>query len=248
LQGCGANTPEQGDRLVTGRTYVAVSAHLDDVALSCSNFLAPNPGSRIVTVFAGGPASVRPLTPWDKATRYFADGADIIGVRRGEDMSAAALLKASTCHLSYWDRQYRREEYGYCGPAAEDLPRLIAADLVQCAGQNNPDDTWIVPLGLGHPDHRISGEASLIFADQYHGDIFVYAEHPVDNSADIADRQRRLAERGYSLERQVTPQRHRDLKAAVVRCHTSQRRALGWRARRAIRRPEQIWRLIRDRV
>ncbi len=43
----------------------AVSPHLDDLALSCANLLAVHPGSSLVTVFAGGPSSVDPVTGWE---------------------------------------------------------------------------------------------------------------------------------------------------------------------------------------
>src|SRR5579863_3221040 len=97
------------------RSYHVISPHLDDAALSCTLFLAANPGCRLTTVFAGGPSSVRPLTPWDRAARYFAEGADVTAIRRTEDTNAAALVNAEAVHLSFWDRQYRNPGYGYDG-------------------------------------------------------------------------------------------------------------------------------------
>lgn len=108
-----------------------ISPHLDDAALSCTMFLAANPGCRLTTVFAGGPASVRPLTPWDRGARYFAEGADVMGVRRGEDSNAAALVNATAVHFTYWDRQYRNPGYGYSGPGEQALAPLIAEDLLK---------------------------------------------------------------------------------------------------------------------
>jgi LmbE family N-acetylglucosaminyl deacetylase len=236
------------------QTYNVVSPHLDDAALSCALFLAANPGSCLITVFAAGPASVSPLTTWDRAARYFKDGADVMAVRRGEDAEAAALVRAAALHLPYWDRQYRNEQYGYHGPADADLAPAIAVDLLaQAARQPQP---WLIPLGLGHPDHRLAADAALRCATHTHngrpasgpGEVYVYADLPyaAEDPAGLIERKRHLAERGFALEEDGTLEfaADRRLKAAVLRCHTSQRRILRRRARTAIRAPEQIWRLI----
>ncbi len=229
------------------RIYNVVSPHLDDAALSCSLFLAAHPGSCITTVFAGGPPSVRPLTPWDKAAKYFPEGADVMGVRRGEDISAAALLQASTLHLMYWDGQYRNQRYGSLDLPDEELPSAIAEDLLSRAVQC-PADAWVIPLGLGHPDHRIAAEAGLIFAARHAGGTYLYEELPyaAEDCSDVADRKRYLAQRGFALEKDATLgfPHDRALKAAVIRCHASQRRSLRRRVRAAVRSPERIWKLI----
>jgi LmbE family N-acetylglucosaminyl deacetylase len=226
------------------RTYNVVSPHLDDAALSCALFLAANPGCCLITVFTAGPASVSPLTTWDRAARYFKDGADVMAVRRGEDAEAAALLGADPLHLPYWDRQYRNEQYGYQGPAEDDLAPAIAADLLaQAVRQPRP---WLIPLGLGHPDHRLATDAALL-CDPRPAEIYVYADLPyaVEDPDGAAERKRYLAERGFALEQDdaVASAPDRRLKAAVLRCHTSQRRILRRRARTATRAREQIWRL-----
>jgi LmbE family N-acetylglucosaminyl deacetylase len=231
------------------RTYNVVSAHLDDAALSCSLLLAANPGSRITTVFAGGPPAVRPLTQWDRQAGYFADGADVTGVRRGEDISAAAMVHASARHLTYWDRQYRSERYGYAGPSEEELAVRIADELV-ALGPGPEAGAWVIPLGLGHPDHRITAEAGLMCAERQRGDVcYLYEELPyaVEAPSDVADRKRYLAQRRFALEEDDTLEflDDRALKAAAFRCHASQQRLLRRRARAALRARERIWRLDR---
>jgi LmbE family N-acetylglucosaminyl deacetylase len=230
------------------RIYNVISPHLDDAALSCSLFLAANPHSQITTIFAGGPPSVRPLTPWDRAAGYFVEGGDVIGVRRGEDISAAAVVNASTLHLTYWDRQYRNERYNYRGFTDDELPSVIASDLVSRVDQISAD-AWVIPLGISHPDHRIAADAGLIFAARHSGDIYLYEELPyaVEYHADAADRKRSLAQRGFVLEEDSMLEFLHDgaLKAAAIRCHSSQRRSLRRRAKVAARTPERIWRLIR---
>ncbi len=229
-----------------------ISPHLDDAALSCTLFLAANPGCRLTTVFASGPASVRPLTPWDRGGRYFAEGADVTAVRRAEDSKAAALVNATAVHLGYWDRQYRNPGYGYIGPGEQDLAPLIAEDLLKKDAEN-PAGAWMIPLGLGHADHRLAADAGLLCASQLwtngqqRPDIFVYEELPyaVEDDGDVADRKDTLAERGFALvaDDSLEFSADRALKMAVFRCHTSQRRALRRRARTAVRTPERVWRL-----
>jgi LmbE family N-acetylglucosaminyl deacetylase len=227
------------------RVYNVISPHLDDAALSCSLLLAANPGSSAITVFAGGPPSVRPLTTWDRLARYFPDGADVAGVRRGEDISASALLRAKPVHLTYWDRQYRNECYGYQGPDEEELGEVITAELLS----RGSADYWVIPLGLGHPDHRLAAEVGLMLAERGTGEFYLYEELPyaAELRSEVASRKRYLAERGFVLKEDPTldvADDHR-LKSAVIRCHASQRRLLRRRVWRARRQPERIWKLFR---
>jgi LmbE family N-acetylglucosaminyl deacetylase len=225
------------------RAYHVLSPHLDDAALSCSFLLAANPGSCVVTAFAAGPRSVRPLTPWDRGSKYFPEGADVTGVRRGEDISAAALVRATAIHLSYWDRQYRNERYGYSGLPDGELPAAIAASLARLRAP-----AWVIPLGLGHPDHRLAAEAGLILAEREPADVFVYEELPygLEDLSEVAVRKRYFAERGFELKEDssVSIGADRALKAAVLRCHASQRRALRRRLRAATRASERVWKII----
>ena len=229
------------------RVYYVLSPHLDDAALSCSLLLAANPGSWVITAFAAGPSSVRPLTPWDRGSRYFPEGADVTGVRRGEDISATALVRATAVHLSYWDRQYRNERYGYQGPADDELPGAIAASLALLPPPALAA-AWVIPLGLGHPDHRLAAEAGLILAERETADVFVYEELPyaVEDASEVAVRKRYFAEHGFELkdDTSVDIAADRTLKAAVLRCHASQRRALRRRLRAASRAQERVWKIV----
>jgi LmbE family N-acetylglucosaminyl deacetylase len=240
--------PEAGPQPPAARrVFNVISPHLDDGALSCSLLLAAHPGSCFTTIFAGGPLRTYPLTPWDKAARYFPEGANIVGVRRGEDISAAAMVSASTVHLPYWDRQYRNDQYGYRGPTDDELTAAIAEDLLTLAGEHQRH-SWVIPLGLRHPDHRIAAQAALIFAARQPGDIYVYEELPytAENPAEVAARKAFLAERGFALraDAAIAFPNDRALKAAVLGCHASQRHTLGKRLRTAVRTPERIWSLL----
>lgn len=230
------------------RIYTVVSPHLDDAVLSCALLLAANRRSCIATVFAGGPPVISPLGSWDRAARYFRDGVDILGVRRGEDISAAAMVNASTVHLPYWDRQYRNEKYAYHGLSDNDLPASIADELRRRAGLLQ-GEAWVIPLGLGHADHRITTEACLIFAEHCTQDLYVYEELPyaVEDAAVVEARKSYISSRGFLLQKDPLVQFAGDSswKAAAIRCHASQLRPLGRRTRRALRTPERVWRLVK---
>jgi LmbE family N-acetylglucosaminyl deacetylase len=229
------------------RFYTIVSPHLDDAVLSCARLLAANRKSCITTVFAGGPSAISPLGGWDKSSGYFRDGADVMGVRRGEDMSAAAMVNASTIQLPYWERQYRNEKYAYRGLSENDLPASIADELQRQADQLQ-GRAWLIPLGLGHPDHRITAEAGLIFAKGCTEDVYVYEELPyaAEDASDVAARKEYIGNRGFLLEKDPHLQFSSDSswKAAAVRCHASQLRSLRRRTQKAIRTPERVWRLV----
>jgi LmbE family N-acetylglucosaminyl deacetylase len=225
-----------------------ISPHLDDAALSCSLFIAAHPGSHLTTVFADGPASVRPLTPWDLAAPYFADIADVMDTRRAENVRAAALIEATARHMSYWDHQYRNDRYGYAGLSDRDLPEVIAADLLR---QDPAADAWMIPLGLGHPDHRLAADAALIAAERWlpYQPVYVYEELPaaVEYPAEVLGRKWRLEERGLALEEDHTLECLDDcaLKKAVFECYASERDQLRSRGRTALRTLERVWKLVR---
>ncbi len=192
---------------------------------------------------------MRPLTTWDRLARYFPEGADVVGVRRGEDISASAMVRAKPVHLMYWDRQYRNESYGYQGLAEEELAQAIKAEFLSHRPQG-PADYWVIPLGLGHPDHRLAAEAGLMLAEREAGEFYVYEELPyaVELKSEVASRKNYFAERGFVLKEDpaLDIADDRSLKATVIRCHASQRRLLRRRIWRARRSPERIWRLLRE--
>ncbi|MCU1495355.1 MAG: hypothetical protein JWO62_3119 [Acidimicrobiaceae bacterium] len=230
------------------RAFGIISPHLDDASLSCSQFIAAYPGSQITTVFAGGPRYVSPLTEWDRASKCFRDGDDVIGIRRKEDARSAVLLGATTHHLEFWDRQYRSPQYRYRGVGEEELAGSIAEELERHA-RTLAVDAWVVPLGLGHIDHRLTAEACLAFAGARDGEFFVYEELPYrqESADDVARARLKLEERGFRLTKDESLQfvGGSTMKKAAIRCHVSQRRALRGRVRTAVRGPEHIWRLER---
>jgi LmbE family N-acetylglucosaminyl deacetylase len=159
--------------------------------------------------------------------------------------------------MPYWDHQYRNDRYGYAGLPDRDLPEAIAADLLG-QGHNLAAGGWVIPLGLGHPDHRLAADAALIVAERWlqFQPVYVYEELPyaVEGPAEVAARKWRLAERGLRLEEDHTlvwlddralQLDDRALQKAVFGCHASQRHQLHWRARTASCTPERVWKLVR---
>lgn len=137
---------------------VIISPHLDDAVLSLGQFLAAEP-ARVVTVFAGIPLpSVS--TDYDKSCG-FSSSRQAVTTRRDEDASACHTVGAEPTHLDFLDLQYRDDTPD---------PKLIARALHEQRG----DDTVYVPVGIGHPDHRLVSDAALLMS----GTLVFYEELP----------------------------------------------------------------------
>jgi LmbE family N-acetylglucosaminyl deacetylase len=227
---------------------VAVSPHLDDLALSCAGFLATRPGSLMVTVFAGGPKTIDPLPDWDRAADSFLPGADVVGARREEDLAASAVLGATTRHLAHWDWQYRTPTYGYDGPAGRDeLARDVAADLAPVV-ERHEFAAWVIPLGLVHPDHQATADACLAIA-RSHPEIewLVYEDLPytLEFPGEADKTRRRLRDSGLRLaDMAVAEERSaQSTKRSAVGCYRSQLKPLGDRVEQSITALERLYRL-----
>ena len=164
---------------VAVRIYNVISPHLDDAALSCSLFLAANTRFTCTTnadMVSCVRAAAVPSLP---AARYFADGADVMRTRREEDHRAAALRPGNGGSLPYWDRQYRNnQQYGYQGYAEKELFDAVAEDLLR-HGPDPTIDGWVIPLGLGHPDHRLAADVGLLLTEDVPRQVFSLPGAPV---------------------------------------------------------------------
>jgi LmbE family N-acetylglucosaminyl deacetylase len=126
-----------------------VSPHLDDGVSGCGARIAGQPGSVVITVFAGKPPRGAPLTSWDAACGFTA-GDDVVAARRGEDRDALSVLGATPLWLDFLDAQYGP-------PPAEDALRDALDVAVSAAG---PAPVFL-PLGLFHSDHVLVSSAGL---------------------------------------------------------------------------------------
>ena len=226
-----------------------MSPHLDDGILSCAGLLGAHPGSSLVTVFAGGPSSVDPVTGWEELSGFFEAGADIVGARRGEDAQAAAALGAVFHHLGHWDHQYRNPTYGFAGPA-------VRAELVEAVGQDlevvidaSAPTVWAIPLGLCHPDHEITAEACLDVVERLSDiDWLVYEELPyaVYLPDAVTEAMANLHSRGFELQSAEGIEVSVDTmgKRRAVDCYRSQLGPLGEAVDAAVQAQEQFRRLV----
>ena len=231
-----------------------VSPHLDDAVLSCAQVLGAHPGSVVVTVFSGGPGVVDPLPPWDESAG-FGPGDDVTAARRHEDEAALAALGARAVHLGLWDHQYRNPSYGYEEPAG-GLDEAVDTALAAAIGAHDSIATWLVPLGILHPDHRATAAAALRLARRRPElGWLVYEELPyhVAYGREAAKAAARLEQAGFTLEHvapgtgpaPATGPSYRQVgKVAAIRCYASQVPALGEGVDQAVAGPEVLHRLV----
>jgi len=154
--------------MTTTPTLVAVSPHLDDVALSAASTVSGWPGRRVVvTVFAGDP----PFGLTAVARQFHDDcglGDDAMVQRREEDRAGCAALGAEPVHLGLPEALYRERSPGV--PAIEVEGELFEQDLL---GEERPlvdqvtevlrdafaplgPRSVLAPLGEGrHRDHLV---------------------------------------------------------------------------------------------
>jgi LmbE family N-acetylglucosaminyl deacetylase len=229
----------------------AVSPHLDDLVLSCAGLLAAHPGSSMVTIFASGPSSVDPVTGWEDLSGLFQPGADIVGVRRNEDVRASGELGATCLHLDHWDHQYRNVTYAYRGPSEAELERTVSADLEGLIDRSDVD-TWAIPMGLSHPDHEIAAAAGLDVAERLQGiDWLVYEDLPyaVYQPRKVQEAASTIRSKGFELQlvEDDSWSGNASAKRRAANCYRSQLLPLGEAVGVAINTPERIYRLSRRR-
>lgn len=149
---------------------LVVSPHLDDAVFSAGQFLAANPGTTVLTVFAGSPRAIK-RTEWD-AKCGFAQSADAIVFRKAEDRRALAAVGARAVHLDYLDHQYRDDSHRRNDPGVDVS---IANSLSAQVDESRPN-LILGPLGADHPDHEQVRRA-LLLAD-LDIPIWLYADLP----------------------------------------------------------------------
>lgn len=170
-------------------TWIYLSPHFDDVALSCGGLVweqgQAGECTQVWTICAGEvpPGSLSPFAEllhsrWKTAQNAPAE-------RRLEDLAACRAMQAVPRHFDLPDAIYRRgpdeathlyasEEgiFGSLHPAEEDLVRKLAESLKSLIPA---EDTLVSPLTLGgHVDHRLTRAA----AEKINRPMWYYADYP----------------------------------------------------------------------
>jgi hypothetical protein len=145
---------------------VAVSAHLDDAALSASVSLS-GVGATVATVFSGMPPPGFGVSYWDRLTGA-TSSAQRQAERLAEDAVAMGLMAAHARYLDEQEAQYRQVE--------PDVADLAGAMAELFAGA---DDVWLPSAIGGHRDHAIARDAGLRAARAAgRADVVLYADFP----------------------------------------------------------------------
>ncbi len=224
---------------LTGRVVV-VSPHLDDAVLSCGEVISQLDDCVVLTVFAGSPRSWEVHRLWDHDLCGFADGTDVVAARLREDDAALGSLGVAAARLSFLDEQYRQPGME---PSQEELGELMAAAI-----DRTDAATVLMPLGLGHNDHRLTAAGCRHAAlDRSHLHWFAYQDLPYGYEPEMfgpqaVDEALRslypLAPRTIELGNG----RGAHAKLAALDQYPSQMRGLGARGSAALK-PERYWRL-----
>jgi LmbE family N-acetylglucosaminyl deacetylase len=133
-------------------SVVVLSPHLDDAVLSLGASIASSVRAgakvRVVTVFAGDPASTRPPSTWEVRCG-FTSAAEAARKRRIEDVAACARIGATPTWLAYPDIDHSEtRDTDQIGPAIEEA--IAGADMVLMPGSP-----------LLHPDHQLVTKLTL---------------------------------------------------------------------------------------
>ena len=136
--------------------------------------------------------------------------------------------------LNLWDLQYRDSKYGYSGESEHQLVNRGSEELRE-ALQSLPASTWVVPVGIHHPDHKLCRRMALrLFTKQAHATWLMYEELAYYHlsrtrrwSARIAVSSA-LATTGSFATRHVLSQTElaTETKISAMQCYTSQMRRL----------------------
>ncbi len=146
----------------TFTSILVLSPHFDDAAMGAGHLLLAHPGSTVVTVFGGPPASYPdPPSEWD-ALGGFRAGDDVVALRREEDTAGLVVLGARPHWLEFVDHQY-------LAPGDRAAPAEIAPALSAAIDTARPTAVFL-PMGLANPDHAATHDAALLVARE-RGDV-----------------------------------------------------------------------------
>jgi LmbE family N-acetylglucosaminyl deacetylase len=218
--------------LINRSALVAISPHLDDVALGCADLVAAYPGALVVTVTAGRPGP-HELTDWDGKCGFGPDD-DVMGARRLEDAAAIEWLGGRSLWLDFLDRHYD--------------PDWESPDPARVADAIRPliNDAGVVasPLGLLHPDHIAIASACFQLARSLPSLPWILYEDAIYRATDGATEAAAAKLRASGLYLEPFAIAPAERKREAIDCYTSQLQGLGDLILDAYE-PERYWTLVR---
>jgi LmbE family N-acetylglucosaminyl deacetylase len=176
------------------RRVLALSPHLDDVALSVGGIVARAVENRadvvICTVFTADmpdPALTSPVI--QEMNGLWNLGASPFASRRKEDIAAAGRLGARFMHGNMLDAIYRTNRRGGClyptksaifsDPSPEDDVFPPVRALIDGWLDDVEPDGVLCPLAIGrHVDHVITSESLRVIAAERRLSVFLYEDFP----------------------------------------------------------------------
>jgi LmbE family N-acetylglucosaminyl deacetylase len=211
---------------------LAFSPHFDDIVWSAGAHLyGIGQAATVVTVFAKRPPAGL-LTAFDRQCGFTGDSHDAMATRRRENIRACTVLDVNDLDGPFGDSQY--------GDAtSEDDITQWASALIRDHGY----DTVITPLGIGHPDHRISAAGIIVAARRHGTNVTIYEEIPgrVWNPPEAVDVLAQRVAGGWAVTPTALNTPDDDAyaaKAAAAECYGSQ---VDPPIRRVLAVPERLW-------
>lgn len=212
---------------------IVFSPHYDDAVFSCGAMLAERDDVEVITACTEAPPE--PLcTEYDRATG-FATSTQAMSARFVENRTALAVLGAREGdRLGWYDQQYAHEMSAH--RRAMQLQRTLS-----------PQEPWLAPLGIMHPDHRALSDAVLFAWDGLAAPptLWLYEDLPyrVAFPEFTAERIAALRER-LALERLPDMASDHERKGHAVACYRSQLPDRG-PGRAALFVSERFWKVER---
>jgi LmbE family N-acetylglucosaminyl deacetylase len=217
------------------RAVLVISAHLDDAALSCGQFLAGRPEVTVATVFAGTPSTKSVLTAYDSKTG-FKSAVEAMEARRAEDQEAMGVLHARAVHLDFVDSQY----------GGKFKTSGLVKRLQELIDEIHPEFV-VGPLGLVHSDHEVVRDAVLDATSAAARPVWLYEDLPYRVAAPeaIPAALDALRGRGYELELGFIGTGPIDKKMDALWCYRSQMGLPEFENRHELLVAERSWRITK---
>jgi LmbE family N-acetylglucosaminyl deacetylase len=174
--------------------FLVVSPHFDDGVLSCARLLIGCPDMTVLTVFGGLPVAGLPASNWDRRSG-FQSGREAGQARREEDARALVRLGAQQETLGFLEIAYRTPTRVHDTRTEVRLFNAITRDLV-CLLKESQPEVLVIPLGIGHPDHRLASHAAIsAFLQAHCRFLLAYCDLPYSlgpGATGVASRLRKL--------------------------------------------------------